>query len=134
MYKSLTDKDGNKYIRLNDSRVTFVSNSVDGEVLETVEVTAADGYKLAEPSKPSLDGRTFQYWQLGNGEQYDFDEVVTKSMTLYAVWDGEDTYTATELLKAAFSAQPVIAIGTSSLLVLATILIVLKIKRGGRHE
>lgn len=134
VYKSLTDKDGNTYIRLNDSKVTFVSNSVDGEVLETVKVTAENGYKLAEPSKPSREGRTFQYWQLGNGEQYDFDEVVTKSMTLYAVWDGEDTYTATELLKAAFSAQPVIAIGTSSLLVLATILIVLKIKRGGRHE
>ena len=43
VYKSLTDKDGNKYIRLSDSKVTFVSNSIDGEVIETVEVTAADG-------------------------------------------------------------------------------------------
>ena len=99
-----------------------------------MEVTAADGYKLAEPVKPSREGRTFQYWQLGNGNQYDFDEVVTKSMTLYAAWDGEDTYTAAELLKNALNVQPIIAIATCVLLVLATVLVVLKIKRGGRHE
>lgn len=134
VYKSLTDKEGNKYIRLSDSKVTFVSDSVDGEVLDTVDVTAVDGYKLAEPVKPSREGRTFQYWQLGNGKQYDFDEVVTKSMTLYATWDGEDSYTAAELLKNALNVQPIIAIVTCVLLILATVLVVLKIKRGGRHE
>lgn len=134
VYKSLTDKDGNKYIRLSDSKVTFVSNSIDGEVIETVDVTAADGYKLTEPSKPSREGRTFQGWELGDGEPYDFDKVVTKSMTLYAAWDGEDTYTAAELLKDALNVQPIIVIATCVLLVLATVLVVLKIKRGGKHE
>ena len=134
VYKSLTDKDGNKYIRLSDSKVTFVSSSVDGKVIETVEVTAADGYKLTEPSKPSREGRTFQYWKLGSGEKYDFDAVVTESLTLYAAWDGEDTYTAADLLKVGFNAHPVIAISACGLLVLATVLVVLKIKRGGKHE
>ena len=134
VYKSFTDQDGNKYIRLSDSKVTFVSQRMDGEVLEIVDVTAAGDFKVAEPSDPSKEGRKFQSWKTGDGEVYDFDTVITKSMTLYASWDGEDAYTATGILENGIGTQPIVVAAVCSVLVIGTLLAVLKISRGKKHE
>ena len=98
VYAALTDKDGNRYVRLRDVEVTFHSKFMNGKELETVKVTAADGYKLKQPKTPENSGQTFLYWQTGSGEQYDFNKVVTRAMDLYAVWDGEETWTLTSML------------------------------------
>lgn len=134
VYKSFSDKNGNKYIRLSSSKVTFVSQRVDGKEIETVDVTAEDGYKLRKPTEPTREGRTFQGWKTAEGNDYDFETVVTESMTLYASWDGEDVYKQTSLLDNNTNMQPIIAIGICFVLLVATVLTVFKISRGKKHE
>lgn len=97
-YDSFVDEDGNRYHRLSESKVTFYSKLVGGQALETVTVTAADGYKLEKPSNPEQEGKTFLNWIDGKEKEYDFDQVVMGSMDLYAAWDGEGLWELTSVL------------------------------------
>ena len=60
--------------------VTF---NVDGE-LTPVEVE--ENTKVAEQTAPTKDGYTFVGWYLGD-EEYNFETLVTKDITLVAKWD-----------------------------------------------
>ena len=133
VYNWLLDKNGNKYIRLREQKVTLMSKAVDGEVIETIPITAEDGFKLAKPDEPTNGNHTFKGWVRGDGKEYDFDEVVTESFALYADWDGQPTFSTIEVLNA-IPVKPVIAIASCILLALVTIVIICRIKRGGKHE
>lgn len=98
VYKSFTDADGNTYVRLEESTVTFRTRSMGGEVIETVQTTAENGFKIAKPSDPKEKGLTFACWKTGEGKEYNFDDVVIENMELYATWNGEGKYTATSIL------------------------------------
>lgn len=91
-YEFFRDEEGNKYIRLRDYKVTFMSRQVGGEELSTETITAETGYRIAKPENPTDGTGKFLGWVDGDGKTYDFDSVVTKSMTLYASWDGEPTW------------------------------------------
>ena len=86
-YDQMTDTEGNSYIRLKDEyTVRFVTGSETNTELITIE----NGYKVAEPEKPHMKGNTFKGWCLGDGTEYNFDSIVTESITLYAKWvDGD---------------------------------------------
>lgn len=94
-YSSFTDRDGKRYVRLNESTVTFHWEFMGGDVIETAKVTAEDGFKVARPDDPVKEGKTFSCWKTGDGKQYDFSEVVTDTIDLYASWEGEDQWTMT---------------------------------------
>lgn len=99
-YDSFVDEDGNRYHRLSESKVTFYSKLVGGQALETVIVTAADGYKLKKPGEPEQEGKTFLNWIDGKEKEYDFEQVVMGNMDLYAAWDGEGIWKFTSVLGA----------------------------------
>ena len=84
--KLLTDTEGNEYVRIIPSKVTFVA----GGESTVVKTGMTNAYRVDEPAAPTQKGNTFKGWCLGNGEVYDFDTVVTKSITLYAKWENED--------------------------------------------
>ena len=89
-YGFVKDTDGNKYIRLNDTKVTFVTGIKNHESNQTVDVTVADGYKVKKPSDPKVEGYTFKEWSYADGKPFDFDRYVTDSVTLYAKYvDGD---------------------------------------------
>ena len=74
--------------------VTFDSNggsSVPSQIISS-------GNKVVKPSNPTRSGYTFVEWQL-DGKKYDFNTVITKSMTLVAKWQissvKSKTYTVT---------------------------------------
>lgn len=121
VFESFTDKDSNKYLRLRDVNVRFVSGVIGGEDIEKVTVTAKEGYKVAKPSDPTKKNNTFKGWCLGDGTDYDFDSVVTEAITLYAKWEDKNgnEYLATEVSGSA-SITPVLAIGASVVLVAGT--------------
>ena len=121
VFESFTDQSQNKYLRLRDVKVRFVSGVIGGENLEEVTVTAKDGYKLAEPSAPTKKNNTFKGWCMGDGTDYDFDSVVTEALTLYAKWeDGEgNEYLAAEVSGGKIL-TPILVIGGSVLLVAGT--------------
>ena len=89
-YSFAKDSDGNKYIRLNDTKVTFVTGIREHEGNKTVDVTAADGYKVEKPEDPKVDGYTFKEWCYADGTSFDFERYVTDSVTVYAKYlDGD---------------------------------------------
>lgn len=134
VYSALTDKEGNRYDRLKDVTVTYVSDKIGGQVLENVTVTAKDGYRLRMPANPTADGRVFKEWQRGDGTAYKFDEVVTESLALYATWDGEQKFTAATLLGAVKDNGPAIAIAVSLVLLIGTALGLGLTGRRKRHD
>ena len=71
--------------------VYTVSYYVDDAVYYSQQITYND--TAAAPVNPVISGKTFQYWGLG-GTEWNFDNAVTKDMTLKAVWERE-TYTVT---------------------------------------
>lgn len=82
-YIVLTDDEGNQYQRLQNVRVTFVTDQES----KTELVTMAEGYRIKEPEAPSKKGTKFVGWYLGNDEKYDFNSIVSDSITLYAKWE-----------------------------------------------
>ena len=82
----LKDDDGNIYKRLSSSTVTFVT----GEESFEVEVDAKTGFRVEEPEKPVKEGNTFKGWYLGDETAFNFDTVISESITLYAMWEDGD--------------------------------------------
>ena len=81
-YIVFTDEDGNQYNRLKTSKVTFVS---EGETFEQ-EANKENGYHIEEPEKPVKEGNEFLGWYRKDGSEFDFNSVVSESITLYAKW------------------------------------------------
>lgn len=133
-YKTMTDKDGNRYERLRDVTVTYMSRNPGGEVLDTVTVTAKDGYRLNQPKTPTMDNRTFKEWQIGDGTAYDFNSVVTEALMLYAAWDGDGSYMATGMIAAVKDHAPLIAVAASVVLLAGTGLFLGLTGRRKRHD
>lgn len=117
-YQFFTDSKQQRYIRMKESDVTFYSKLPGGEVIETVHVTAKDGYKVAKPLNPTGKGQSFLYWVTGDGKEYDFDSVVTESIDLYAVWDGNGTWNPVSAFAGNGSFKSIIITGISSLLMI----------------
>lgn len=134
-YNAFTDTEGNRYVRLKEYDVTFKSRFMGGDVIETVKVTAENGYKVTEPQVPSKEGRTFAYWQDSEGHKYDFDEVVMDSMELYAKWEGEQEWALTEVIGSKSNAMTIVIVAmTSIVLAGGTTAGIFYIRKGNRHD
>ena len=57
----------------------------DNERKETFEVGAEDNFLFDVPDAPSKEGYTFKGWRLGNGQEYKFDQAVTRELEIYAI-------------------------------------------------
>lgn len=82
-YVIMTDSEGNKFNRINDVKVTFDNDGVT----EVHTLSHKTGYRITEPEAPTKKGTKFTGWYLGNGEKFDFNSLVTESITLYASWE-----------------------------------------------
>lgn len=89
-YSFLRDSQGNKYVRLNNTKVTFVTGLKEHKGNKTVVVTAEEGYKVEKPENPKVEGYSFKSWCLSDGTVYDFDKYVVDSITLYAQYEDGD--------------------------------------------
>ncbi len=89
-YSFMRDSEDNKYVRLGDTKVTFVTGQKEHEGNKTVAVTATEGYKVAKPADPVIDGYTFKEWCLSDGTEFYFDKYVMESVTLYARYEDGD--------------------------------------------
>lgn len=82
-YIRLQDDEGNVFKRMKPSTVRFVT----GEESFEVTTKAETGYRVTEPEAPTKEGNKFIGWYLGDGEAFDFDTVISESLTLYAMWE-----------------------------------------------
>ena len=91
-YEFFRDGEGRKYIRLRDYKITFMSKKVGGKEISTENINAQTGYQVAQPEEPTDGTGKFLGWVDAEGNAYNFNSVVTESMTLYASWDGEPSW------------------------------------------
>jgi len=137
-YEYIKDAEGNKYVRLRENSVTFVSKSIDGEVLSTEVVSAETGWKVAKPEDPTGGNGNFTGWVDGSNKKYDFDQVVTEAKVLYATWDGDQTWEVLQSLVDGTGMSLVIT-GIASVLLIGgtvagSIVFVRRRNKGGRSE
>lgn len=80
-----------KWIKVEKDKFTVIFDSNGGTSVNSQ--TIETGTKATKPANPTRTGYTFVSWQL-NGSEYDFNQNVTKNITLVAKWK-KNTYTVT---------------------------------------
>ncbi|MBR4761887.1 MAG: InlB B-repeat-containing protein [Clostridia bacterium] len=88
LFRRITDSADNVYERLYTYKVQFITGN-DTEIPEQV-LSNETGYQVARPTDPQISGRKFEGWVTSDDKQFDFNQVVVKSMTLYAKWSGDE--------------------------------------------
>ena len=84
LYQEFTAEDGRTYKRLGSYKVSFVTGTKEN--IETQTVSAKTGYVAKQPETPKMENNTFGGWVTQNGEEFDFNQIITQSITLYAKW------------------------------------------------
>ena len=133
-YNSLVirDEQDNQYIRLkNSTTVTFVT----GEKNIVAKAEASNGYRVQEPEKLIKEGNTFKGWYLGDGTAFNFDTVVTESITLYAKWqDGDgNEYLAQEVVNTTDDSRIIAILASVAVLGISVASCVVVARKGKRH-
>jgi len=118
-YNAFVSKDDSRYVRLKDTEVTFYSKHIDGKVIETVKVTAKNGFKVSKPSEPSEKGFKFLRWETGDNQEYEFNQVVLETTDLFAAWEGEQEWILTSMLGANSKLATTIAVSITCVTLLA---------------
>lgn len=136
MYKRFYNEDGVEFKRLGTYKATFVTGT-DEKIAEQV-ISAAEGYVAMRPEDPKKEGTKFENWVTSDGKVFDFDTILTKSITLYAKWEGEDVrelIPAEVLQEEKTDISTYIAYGLAILLPTVSIVgCVLLIGRGGKKN
>ncbi len=91
LFKRITDDEGNVYERLYTYQVHFVTGC-DTEI-PMQELSNKTGYVAKSPDEPVMEGYEFIGWHTSDGTEFDFNQVVTESVTLYAKWSGDEGIT-----------------------------------------
>ena len=87
LFKRITDDENNVYERLFTYKVQFVTGS-DTEI--PVQILSNEtGYQAAKPTDPKLEGCKFEGWVTSDEKDFDFNQVIVESTTLYAKWSGD---------------------------------------------
>lgn len=136
LYKRFTSESGEVYHRLGTYTVSFITGTSD--TIESQRVTAENGYVAMRPEEPQAEGKVFEGWVTQDEEIFDFDSIVSESITLYAKWKGEDVR---EMMFAEPEPEVVnyathISVGVSIVIMAAVIIgSIFLIRRGGKkHE
>ena len=83
-YMDFEDSEGNTYTRLHTYKMIFETG--EGSDVQTQMIGVEDGYMATKPDAPTLKGNSFEGWYTVDGKEYNFDKMVTESITLYAKW------------------------------------------------
>ncbi len=130
-YQKFTDEQGRLYVRLGTYYVDFITGTETN--IERQTINAAGGYKATQPNELQKEGAEFLGWYLSDGTEFDFNSIIDESITLYAKWSDELTYT--EVGKNGNVSAPIIAITISAILLIIGISGgVLVVKRGKKNE
>lgn len=127
-YQYFSDEEENTYHRLHTYKVTF--DTGEGSKVKTQTVGMESGYKALQPTNPELKDNTFEGWYTLEGEEFNFDNMVTESITLYAKWQN----TSYTFMGVAGDFLPYIAVGAGALILIAGIAVGIVTIRGGKKH
>ena len=122
------------YVRLDTYYVTFVDGTDNPPARQTINEST--GFTAMKPANPTREGAEFLGWVLSDGTVYDFDAVVTESITLYAKWSDGISYVKVDS-DAVSEMDPamIIAIAASALLLVGGIVTaILLMQKGGKKN
>lgn len=88
LFKRITDQEEKVYDRLYTYKVSFDTGTE--EMIESQTLSQKNGYLVMKPTSPIKEGKEFEGWYTEDGKQFDFEQIVTKSTTLYAKYEGEE--------------------------------------------
>lgn len=138
LYKRITSEDGRVFERMGTYKVTFVTESKTE--IATQILSPENGYVAKKPEEPKKQGVTFTGWVTRDGSEFDFEKIVTSSVTLYAKWtDGEGR----EIISGVNAEEEQKVSNHTSYIVIPTCIIILSasaigciafIKRGGKKH
>lgn len=129
VYLRLTDDTGKEYERLHTYKVIFETGK--GTEVETQIVDAKNGYQAMRPTDPTMENNQFEGWYTSDGREYDFDTLVTESVTLHAKWAKAD-YASIE---GGTNYTPYLYVGSGILIFLIFVAAgIVIVKKGGKHE
>lgn len=133
LYKRITDSEKNVYERLYSYQVNFVTGS-DAEI-PTQILSNETGYQAMCPEDPKMKGYEFEGWYTSDGDEFDFKQIVTESVTLYAKWSGDGgiTFVASEEQTPATNMVFFVGIGAATL-VAGIAVCVLLIRKGLKND
>ena len=129
LFQYFTGEDNRQYRRLHSYKVIFETGS-ESEI-PTQVANADNGYMALRPEEPTKEGNTFEGWYTDNGEKYEFDRLVTESITLHAKWS--DTEYTDGKVKGNLSPYVAVA-GSVIILAAASTCGVAIIRRRGKHD
>lgn len=120
------------YERLGTYYVDFQTGT--DEQIERQTVNGDTGYTVLKPEEPTREDATFEGWVLSDGTEYDFDSIVSETITLYAKWSDGISY---EKMEASSDKNlgPLIAIASSVVLLAAAVAVsIVIVRRGGKKD
>lgn len=96
LYSGFTAENSQYFKRLYTYQVKFVAGNGSEDQIQIMDME--NGYLARKPADPVLDGCTFEGWCTSDGAAYEFENMVTESVTVYAKWTNGAgvTYLATE--------------------------------------
>lgn len=120
------------YNRLGTYYVDFKTGTK--HQIERQTINEDTGYTALKPEDPVREDATFEGWVLSDGSEYDFDSIVSESITLYAKWSDEVAYEEVATLDDVDLA-PIIAIASSVVfLIVAVGVSIVIVSRGGKKN
>ena len=136
LYSGFTAEGDQYFKRLYTYQVKLVAGNGSEDQIQIMDME--HGYLPQKPADPALDGCSFEGWCTSDGAAYDFETMVTESVTVYAKWtnDAGVTYLASEYVPAADTGMPgyVIVIICTVMAVAAAALCIYIIKGGFKRD
>ena len=121
------------YDRMGTYYVEFVDGTDNPPARQTVNEKT--GFTAMKPADPTREGAEFLGWVLSDGTDFDFDTVVTESLTLYAKWSDGIAYKAVDGEPTAVDPAMILAIAASALLLVGgAVATVLLLRKGGKKN
>lgn len=121
------------YDRMGTYYVEFVDGTDNPPARQTVNEKT--GFTAMKPADPTREGAEFLGWVLSDGSDFDFDTVVTESLTLYAKWSDGIAYKAVDGEPTAVDPAMILAIAASALLLVGgAVTTVLLLRKGGKKN
>lgn len=130
-HMQLTDDTDALYRRLQNSKVRFVT----GEEVIIKEANLENDYSVEKPEDPKKKDNVFKGWYLGTNEAYDFDGIITESLTLYAKWQDGDGNEYLAVDGEAVNWELIISVGVSVLIAAgAVVACIMLVKRRRKQD
>ncbi len=130
LYQKFSNEEAS-FRRLGTFYVTFVTGTDDAPEKQVVNMDT--GYTALKPENPERKDAEFEGWVLSDGTDYNFDSLVTESLTLHAKWSDGIAYANADSLGSFGNPALLIAIAANAVLIVGGVAACILIRKKGKR-